>query len=51
MARDQPGLGVAELRGSVVLDWRDAAEKGVGVARLERPALPAPTPPATQWLS
>ena len=50
-ARDQPGLGVAELRGSVVLDWRDAAEKGVGVAPLARSALPAPTPPATQWLS
>jgi len=51
MTRDRPGLGVAELWGGVVLDWRDAAEKGVGVAPLERPALSAPTPPATQWLS
>ena len=35
----------------LVLDWRDAAEKGAGVAPLARSALPAPTPPATQWLS
>jgi hypothetical protein len=51
MSRDRPGLGVAELRGSVVLDWRDAAEKGVGVAPLAGSSLLIPTPPATQWLS
>lgn len=52
MSRDQPALGAAELWGSVVLDWRDAAEKGIGVAPLARgTALWAPTPPATQWLS
>jgi hypothetical protein len=51
MTRDEPALGVAELRGSVVLDWRDAAEKGAGVVPLARGcALPAPSASVTQWL-
>jgi hypothetical protein len=51
MTRDAPALGVAELWGSVLLDWRDAAEKGAGVAPLgPGGALPAPAAPATRWL-
>jgi len=51
MTRDRPALGVAELWGSVLLDWRDAAEKGIGVAPLARgSALPAPSAALTQWL-
>jgi hypothetical protein len=46
--RAAPAWGVCELRGAVALDWRDAAEKGVGVR--SGGALPAPAPPATDWL-
>jgi hypothetical protein len=46
--RARPEWGVCEMRGSVVLDWRDAAEKGTGV-RIGG-ALPAPALPATSWL-
>jgi len=46
--RAQPEWGVCEMRGSVVLDWRDAAEKGTGVRM--GGTLPAPTPPVTDWL-
>ena len=51
MTRDEPALGVADLWGSVLLDWRDAAEKGAGVAPLARGVpLPAPSAALTQWL-
>jgi hypothetical protein len=51
MTRDEPALGVAELWGGVVLDWRDAAEKGIGVLPLVRgSALLAPSAPVTRWL-
>jgi hypothetical protein len=43
--RAEPGWGVCEIRGGVALDWRDAAEKGTGVAL--GGALPAPTPPVS----
>ena len=46
--RANPQWGVAELTGSVVLDWRDAAERGTGVSI--GGALPAPMPPVTDWL-
>jgi len=46
--RAAPAWGVCELRGGVALDWRDAAEKGTGVA--VGGALPAATPPVTDWL-
>jgi hypothetical protein len=46
--RAQPERGVCEIRGGVALDWRDAAEKGIGV-RLGG-TLPAPTPPVSDWL-
>ena len=46
--RERPEWGVSELRGGVALDWRDAAEKGIGVRT--GGALPAPTPPLTDWL-
>ena len=47
--RSHPEWGVAELRGAVALDWRDAAEKGAGVRM--GGALPPPTPAVTDWLS
>ena len=46
--RAKPEWGVCELRGAVVLDWRDAAEKGIGVTT--GAALPPPTGPVTDWL-
>ena len=46
--RSDPRWGVADLQGSVVLDWRDAAERGAGVTT--GGALPAPTPPVSDWL-
>jgi hypothetical protein len=46
--RSHPEWGVAEIRGGVALDWRDAAERGVGVSIGGR--LPAPTPPVSDWL-
>jgi len=46
--RAQPGWGVAEIRGGVALDWRDAAERGAGVSMGS--ALPRPAPPVTDWL-
>jgi hypothetical protein len=46
--RSQPEWGVAEMRGGVALDWRDAAERGIGVTA--GGALPTPTPPVTDWL-
>jgi len=46
--RDQPQWGVYETRGGVALDWRDAAEKGIGVTM--GAALPPPAPPVTDWL-
>ena len=46
--RSRPDWRVAELRGAVVLDWRDAAERGIGVSAPA--ALPSPTPPVTDWL-
>lgn len=46
--RARPEWGVCELRGAVALDWRDAAEKGTGVRM--GGALPAPTPPVSDWL-
>jgi hypothetical protein len=46
--RSRPEWGVAEMRGGVALDWRDAAERGIGVT--VGGALPAPTPPVTGWL-
>lgn len=46
--RSDPQWGVAEMRGGVALDWRDAAERGSGVRT--GGALPAPTPPVTDWL-
>lgn len=45
--RARPEWGACELHGGVVLDWRDAAEKGTGVK--VGGALPAPTPPVTDW--
>jgi hypothetical protein len=51
MTRSEPAFGVAELRGSVVLDWREAAEQGRRVAPVARAAaLAPPTPPVTDWL-
>jgi hypothetical protein len=51
MTRAKPAFGVAELRGSVALDWRDAAEQGAGVTPLPPgSALPHPTGPRTDWL-
>ncbi|HUQ26399.1 MAG TPA: hypothetical protein VM140_12080 [Burkholderiales bacterium] len=46
--RGQPEWGVAEIRGGVALDWRDAAERGLGVTI--GGTLPAPTAPVTDWL-
>ena len=46
--RSRPEWRVAELRGAVVLDWRHAAERAIGVSAPE--ALPAATPPVTDWL-
>ena len=46
--RGDPRWGVADLHGGAVLDWRDAAERGAGVAM--GAALPAPTPPVSDWL-
>lgn len=46
--RAAPTWAVGTLRGSVALDWRDAAEKDIGVRVGE--SLPAPTPPVTDWL-
>lgn len=46
--RERPEWGVCEIRGGVALDWRDAAEKGIGVR--QGGALPAPTAPVTDWL-
>ncbi|HYR34113.1 MAG TPA: hypothetical protein VEQ87_07485 [Burkholderiales bacterium] len=46
--RERPEWRVAELRGSVALDWRDAAERGIGTRAAG--ALPAPAPPVTDWL-
>ena len=46
--RSHPEWGVAQMRGGVALDWRDAAERGTGVGM--GGALPAPTPPVTDWL-
>ena len=46
--RERPEWGVCELRGGVALDWRDAAERGIGVKL--GGALPSPTPPVSDWL-
>jgi hypothetical protein len=46
--RERPEWTVSEARGSGVLDWRDAAERGTG-AKVGG-ALPAPTPAVTDWL-
>lgn len=46
--RARPEWRIAELRGAVALDWRDAAERGVGTHAAD--TLPAPTPPVTDWL-
>jgi len=49
--RRAPGIGVAELRGGVGPDWRDAAERGLGVRFMaEGSPLPQATPPVTDWL-
>jgi hypothetical protein len=51
MTRSEPALGVVELHGGVVLDWRDAAEAGAGVAPVSGPLdLPVPAAPVTSWL-
>ncbi len=51
MSRDAPSFGVAEMRGAVVPDWRDAAELGLGVTPVRAgAALPSPTPAVTHWL-
>ena len=51
MTRAAPAFGIAELWGSTVLDWRDAAERGSGVTLMEAgTAPPRPTVPATGWL-
>ena len=51
MRRSDPCFGVAELRGCVVLDWREAAEQGHGVVLVPFGATPPPPSPAvTDWL-
>jgi hypothetical protein len=51
MTSKEPSFGVAELWGSVGLDWREAAEQGRGVAPVARSGpLPPPSPPVTDWL-
>ena len=45
--RSAPAWGVAEIRGGVALDWRDVAERGIGLR--VGGALPAPTPPVIDW--
>ncbi len=51
MTRGEPSFGVAEMRGGVALDWREAAERGLGVASIAAGApIPPPAPPATDWL-
>jgi hypothetical protein len=46
--RAAPEWGVAEIRGGVALDWRDVAERGIGLKL--GGALPAPAPAVTDWL-
>ncbi len=49
--RAEPGFGVADLFGCVVLDWREAAEQGAGVTPVpEGSPVPRPTAPVTDWL-
>jgi hypothetical protein len=50
MTRSAPAFGVAELWGSVVLDWRDAAERGLAVVPINGTRLPPVTPAVTDWL-
>ncbi len=51
MTRSEPALGVVEVHGGVVLDWRDAAEAGTGVVPVCGPRdLPVPAAPVTSWL-
>lgn len=51
MTRSDPAFGVAELWGRVVPDWRDAAERGIGVTPVARGAAPpSPGPAVTHWL-
>lgn len=51
MTRAAPAFGIAELWGSTVLDWRDAAERGSGVTPLAAgSAPPRPSVAATDWL-
>ena len=49
--RAEPRFGIADLHGCVVLDWRDAAERGISVAPVPAGAAPPPpSPPVTEWL-
>lgn len=51
MTREAPAFGAAELFGCVVLDWREAAERGAGVVPIpEGSPVPRPTAPVTNWL-
>lgn len=51
MERSHPRFGVASLWGSVLLDWRDAAERGIGVRLIgENEPLPLAEPATTDWL-
>jgi hypothetical protein len=51
MSEATPSFGVAEMRGSGVRDWRDAAEQGIGVTLVPTGAAPPPpTRPVTEWL-
>lgn len=51
MQRGETAFGIADLRGCVVLDWRDAAENGRGVTIISADRdIPPPSPAVTDWL-
>jgi hypothetical protein len=51
MSEAAPSFGVAEMRGSGVRDWREAAELGLGVTPVPPDAVPPPpTRVVTDWL-
>ena len=51
MQRDAATFGTADLRGCVMLDWRDAAESGRGVTIIGADRdIPPPSPAVTDWL-
>ncbi len=51
MRRDAAAFGIADLRGCVMLDWREAAESGHGVTLIGADCdIPPPSPAVTDWL-